>query len=277
MQSLGGLERVLEILQASSPSSQPGARIPAAAPRGLHVVLDRVSFSYPNRPEELVLDEVSISLEPGIRTALVGPSGSGKTSLVSLLLGFYRPTSGTLRLDGRDLGMWSEEELTGSIGWVPQEPALFGFTVYQNLVFGNPAATRDLVASAIAKWRFLDFVERLPHGLDTTLGEHGTQLSGGQRQRLAIAIALLRRPALLVLDEATSGLDSETEGQVFDAIRSDLPETTVLIISHRLSTVRDASKVYVISMGRIVEEGTHEELRKGRGLYEQYVIRQALG
>jgi ABC-type multidrug transport system fused ATPase/permease subunit len=170
----------------------------------------------------------------------------------------------------------SDAHLRQLVAWVPQEPTLFGFTVIENLLLGNPLLLRDEALKTLRSWDFLDFIETLELGFDTLLGENGTLLSGGQRQRLAIARALLRRPALLLLDEATSGLDSETERQVLQAIRSHVPLVTLVVISHRLSTVRDADTIYVLTEGRVVESGTHQELTSNTGLYRQYAERQTL-
>lgn len=196
---------------------------------------------------------------------------------MQLLLSFYRPTDGEILFDDRPLASLTDEEIRSSVAWVPQEPYLFGFTIYENLMFGNQVCSREQLLKTLPQWEFLDFIDTLPEGVDTVLGEHGAQLSGGQRQRIAIARALLRRPSLLILDEATSGLDSESETQVLRAIRAWLPESTVLLISHRLATVQNANVTYVLHEGRILQHGTHEELRHTEGLYKQYVTRQALG
>jgi ABC-type multidrug transport system fused ATPase/permease subunit len=278
MQSLGGLERVFELIEggdrADTPTNYPRTEVRA---KSVHVELNHVSFSYPDRPDAQVLDRISLQLLPGQTTALVGPSGSGKSSIVQLLLSFYSSNSGDILIDGRPLSSLSEQEIRTSVAWVPQEPHLFGFTIYENLMFGNRVSSREQLLKVLPKWEFLDFIETLPEGTDTVLGEHGAQLSGGQRQRIAIARALLRKPSLLILDEATSGLDSDSEAQVLAAIRAWLPESTVLLISHRLATVQSADVTYVMHEGRILQHGTHEQLRSAEGLYKQYVTRQALG
>jgi ABC-type multidrug transport system fused ATPase/permease subunit len=163
------------------------------------------------------------------------------------------------------------------VAWVPQEPQLFSMSIYENLMLGNDEILRDETLKTVSGWDFMDFIEPLEHGIDTMIGEHGALLSGGQRQRIAIARALLRKPALLVLDEATSGLDSHTEASVMKVVRHHIPSATILVISHRLSTVRDADSIYVINEGRVFESGTHDSLSARQGLYREYVAKQALG
>lgn len=281
MQSIGGLERVFELLDGDSAreeSSEVGKPRESLGQQieGPAICFSDVSFAYPLRPNTAILNGVSVTLEGGRTTALVGPSGSGKSSMVQLLLRFYPRTSGAITIAGRAIEEFSEEELRALIAWVPQEPHLFGFTIYENLLFGNHTLSREYVTAQLAGWRFMDFIKDLPQGLDTLLGEQGAQLSGGQRQRVAIARALLRRPQVLLLDEGTSGLDSEVEEYVLHAIKQNLPRSTVLVISHRLATVHRADKIIVIEDGKVVEEGGHTDLCAGTGLYSQYVRRQAL-
>jgi ATP-binding cassette subfamily B protein len=213
---------------------------------------------------------------PDLIIHISGPSGAGKSSIVQLLLRFYPRASGTITIAGRALEEFGEEELRALIAWVPQEPHLFGFTIYENLLFGNHSLSLQYVTEQLAGWRFMDFIQDLPQGLDTLLGEQGAQLSGGQRQRVAIARALLRRPQVLLLDEGTSGLDSEVEESVLHTIKEYLPRSTVLLISHRLATVHRADKIVVIEDGKVIEEGSHAALCAGTGLYSQYARRQAL-
>ncbi len=276
MQSIGGLERVFELMDSSTPLAAPSMREPGRI-EGITVEVRDVFFSYPSRPSQPVLDGLTFSVKAGQMTGLVGPSGSGKSSLAQLLLKFYAPTRGHITLNGIDLADINEDAVRESIAWVPQDPCLFGFTVFENLIFGNEKLLRQEAERLVQSWKFMDFAAALPDGIDTQLGEQGTQLSGGQRQRLAIARAILRKPSLLILDEATSGLDSETEAQVLDAIRLAIPEATLLVISHRLSTVRGAVSIVVINEGRVFEQGTHEDLKSRRGLYQEYAMRQALG
>lgn len=276
MQSIGGLERVFELMDSSTLLDAPTIREPARI-EGIAIEIRDVSFSYPSRLSQTVLDGLTFSIKAGQMTGLVGPSGSGKSSLAQMLLKFYRPDRGHIILNGVDLADISEDAVRESVAWVPQDPCLFGFTVFENLIFGNEKLLREEAERLVQSWKFMDFVAALPDGIDTQLGEQGTQLSGGQRQRLAIARAILRKPSLLILDEATSGLDSETEAQVLEAIRATIPEATLLVISHRLSTVRGAGSIVVINAGRVFEQGTHEDLKSRHGLYQEYAVRQALG
>lgn len=300
MQSMGGLERVFELLSPrdDGDTDRPPEQLYAdrAAPNvspsewgresngdgvAVGVLCNGISFAYPSRDSEYALNDFSCCIEPGLTTALVGPSGAGKSSVAQLLCGLYTPTGGTISLsiEGKSYPL---AELLGSslkrlISWVPQEPQLFGFSVLENLLLGNATLVRDEVVKTIRSWGFLDFVDSLDLGFDTILGEHGASLSGGQRQRIAIARALLRKPGLLILDEATSGLDSESEASVMRAIRQYIPEATILVISHRLATVHRADTIIVMQDGRVVEQGTHASLVQANGLYQQYSEQQSLG
>lgn len=277
MQSIGGLERVFELIGEGESRSTVRERARVTSHGPVSLSFENVSFAYPTRPEVPVLDRLTFSVAPGSITGLVGPSGSGKSTIAQLLLKLYTPTSGAILLNGLPLESISDDEIRNSIAWVPQDPFLFAFSVYDNLTFGNEQLERREVERLVASWQFLDFIASLPDGIDTQLGEQGLQLSGGQRQRLAIARAILRRPGLLILDEATSGLDSQTEQQVIEAIRLVIPSSTLFIISHRLATVRHANPIIVMSDGAVFEQGSHDELRHRQGLYQQYVARQALG
>jgi ABC-type multidrug transport system fused ATPase/permease subunit len=281
MQSVGGLERVFELLDGDSARGEcrevrSSTSVLTQQVEGPTICFSDVSFAYPSRPNSGVLNGVTLTLDGGKTTALVGPSGAGKSSIVQLLLRFYPRVSGTITISERALEDFSEEEVRALIAWVPQEPHLFGFTIYENLVFGNNTLSREDISEHLAGWRFMDFIKDLPEGLDTLLGEQGAQLSGGQRQRVAIARALLRRPPVLILDEGTSGLDSEVEETVLQTIKEHLPRSTVLLISHRLATVHRAEQIVVIEDGKVIEEGSHAQLSAGTGLYSQYARRQAL-
>ena len=286
LQGLGGLERVLQLIEPSNftqnvvtTESQrlvTNGGTKESPAEASSVVFNGVTFAYPARVELAALRGLSCTIESGSCTAFVGPSGSGKSTLVQLLCKFYAPQEGVITLDGVSLADVSDEVVRRRIAWVPQDATLFGFSVLDNLLLGNVSLTREEAINVVREWPFLDFVQTLKSGFDTALGEQGALLSGGQRQRLAIARAMLRKPALLLLDEATSGLDSETESEVMCAIREYLPQTTLVVISHRLSSVKDADRIYVLEDGVVVESGTHNELSTRAGLYQQYAERQSL-
>jgi subfamily B ATP-binding cassette protein MsbA len=198
---------------------------------------------------------------------LVGPSGAGKTTLASLLPRFWDVTSGRITIDGIDVRELSFADLRGAIGVVPQEPALFSGTVRENIAYANPSAREQEIIAAARAAHALEFIERLPNGLDTRVGERGVKLSGGQRQRIAIARVFVKDPAIVVLDEATSSLDAESERLIEEAMVELLRGRSTLIIAHRLSTVRRADRVIALDGGRVVEEGTHEALLRANGLY----------
>lgn len=279
VQSLGGLSRVFEIIERtpavpifSEVRSGVGDNASTEAER-IGVRLRAVSFGYGSE-REAVLNHIDIDLLPGTTTALVGISGSGKTSLVSLLLGFYGPHSGNLEFY-RGNGSQIEPEAV-RIGWAPQEPSLFSLSVKENLLYGRPSATLAEMRTACEIAGCLELVESLPHGFDSQIGERGVSLSGGQRQRLAIVRAILQKPQLLILDEATSGLDSKAEDELAERIRTWLPNLTILLISHRLATVKRAESIIVLDRGRVVQKGTHGDLTAREGLYRDHAVRQSL-
>ena len=242
------------------------------------MAFDGITFAYPAAPDQPVLYDLSFDIAPGQRVAIVGPSGAGKSTIFQLLLRFYDPTAGAVRLDGVDLRQAAPPDLRGRIALVAQEPTLFSASAFDNIRFGRPGATIEQVRAAAAAANALEFIERLPNGFDTHLGEKGVRLSGGQRQRLAIARAILRDPALLLLDEATSALDAESEQLVQEALERVMPGRTTLIIAHRLATVRSADRILVLDGGRLVEDGTHETLSrqtdKPGGLYARLAALQ---
>jgi len=270
-EALGAASRVFELLDTRATVAEPNAPLPLAKPVRGDVRLVNVSFSY--SPDLApTLEDVSLHIAPGEVVALVGPSGAGKTTVASLIPRFWDVTEGHIELDGIDIRKLSFADLRGAIGMVPQEPALFSGTIRENIAYARPdeAGPRPTDAEIIAAARAAhawEFIERLPEGLDTRVGERGVKLSGGQRQRLAIARVFLKNPAVVVLDEATSSLDTESERAVESAMEDLLRHRSTLIIAHRLSTVRRADRVVVLERGRVVEEGTHASLIEQGGLF----------
>jgi ATP-binding cassette subfamily B protein len=265
--TLGATQRVRELLREEPEEDEVAALAAAAAqepagPRRLRgdVVFEDVSFSYPSRKEVEVLRGASLEAHAGQRIALVGPSGAGKSTVVALLLRFYEPDQGHILIDGRDARDYGLHELRSQMAIVPQDVLLFGGTVAENIAYGRPGATEEEIVEAARQANAHDFISSFPEGYQTRVGERGVQLSGGQRQRVAIARAILRDPAILILDEATSSLDSESESLVLQALDRLMQNRTALIIAHRLSTVRRADRIYVLKDGRTVESGTHDEL-----------------
>jgi subfamily B ATP-binding cassette protein MsbA len=267
-EAIGASERVFELLDARSSVAEPPHPVALPKPVRGRVAFEDVRFRYgPDLPE--VLDDVTFRIEPGEIVALVGPSGAGKTTIAGLLPRFYDVTSGSVSIDGIDVRSLSFADIRGSLAIVPQEPALFSGSVRDNIAYarlGDAAPTDDEIIAAARAAHALEFIDRLPQGLDTLVGERGVKLSGGQRQRIAIARVFLRDPAIVVLDEATSSLDNESERLIEAAMEELLRGRSTLIIAHRLSTVRRANRVLVLDSGRIVEEGPYEELVARGGL-----------
>ncbi len=267
-EAVGAAERVFEILEAEPEVTDPPVPVPLPRPVRGRVSFEGVSFRYlPGADAPEVLEEVTLSVAPGEVVALVGPSGAGKTTLVSLLPRFWDVSGGRILLDGIDIRSLALADLRAAVGMVPQEPALFSGTVAENIAYARPNASRADVEAAAMAAHAHEFVQLLPQGYDTLVGERGVKLSGGQRQRIAIARAVLKDPAVLVLDEATSSLDNESERLIEDALARLLIGRTTLIIAHRLSTVQRADRLVVLAGGRIVEEGKHAELLALNGLY----------
>jgi subfamily B ATP-binding cassette protein MsbA len=265
-EAVGAAQRVFELLEMKPTVAEPATPTPLVRPVRGALSLERVHFRYaPDLPP--ALDDVSFSIAPGEVVALVGPSGAGKTTVASLIPRFWDVTGGRIALDGVDVRDLSFADLRGSIGLVPQEPALFSGSVRENIAYARPDAGDDDVLAAARAAHAIEFIERLPAGLDTLVGERGVKLSGGQRQRIALARVFLKDPAVVVLDEATSSLDNESERLVEEAMEELLRGRSTLIIAHRLRTVRRADRVLVLDRGRIVEEGTHEDLSIGAGVY----------
>jgi subfamily B ATP-binding cassette protein MsbA len=257
---------VFELLGMRPTVEEPSDPVPLPRPVRGAVTFDQVTFRYGDDLPE-VLRDVSLAIAPGEVVALVGPSGAGKTTVASLLPRFWDVVAGRVTLDGRDVRTLSFADLRGSVGIVPQEPVLFSGTVHENIAYGRPdASAADVVAAARAA-HAAEFIDRLPDGYETRVGERGVKLSGGQRQRLAIARVFLKDPAVVVLDEATSSLDSESERLVEEAMEDLLRGRSTLIIAHRLTTVLRADRVVVLDRGRVVEEGTHGTLMTHEGVY----------
>ena len=263
----GAAERLAE-LRAEPPSiAEPANPKPLPRPVKGAVSFEEVSFRYPTRTDSLALDRFNLAVAPGETVAIVGPSGAGKTTAFNLLLRFYDPEKGAIRLDGIDIRELALSDLRRSLAIVPQDPTLFSASVADNIRYGRPEATDGEVRAAAEAASALGFIEALPNGFATDLGARGVRLSGGQRQRIAIARALLCDPAVLLLDEATSALDAESEQAVQQALDRVMHKRTTLVIAHRLATVQKADRILVIDEGRVVDVGNHADLVRRGGLY----------
>jgi subfamily B ATP-binding cassette protein MsbA len=274
-EAVGAAERVFEILEMRPDIADPESPAQLALPARGSVAFEGVSFRYQSDPSlPWTLDSIDLHCAPGEVVALVGPSGGGKTTLVSLLPRFWDVNRGRVLLDGIDVRNLRLAALRSAIGIVPQDPALFSGTIRENIAYAQPGASSAEVEAAARGAHAHEFIERLPQGYDTIVGERGIKLSGGQRQRVAIARAILKNPSVLILDEATSNLDTESERLIEDAMGKLLVGRTTLIIAHRLSTVRRADRLVVLDRGRIVEEGSHADLLEAGGLYARLYRRQ---
>jgi ATP-binding cassette subfamily B protein len=265
----GATERLLELLAARSDIRNPAhpRPLPARSSNGAALALHDLTFAYPSRQDTAALDHVSLAIRPGETVAVVGPSGAGKTTLFQLLLRYYDPQSGSITLDGVDIRDLDLHTLRGAIGIVPQDTVIFSADAMENIRYGRPEATDEEVIAVAKLAAAHEFIERLPQGYRSFLGERGVRLSGGQRQRIAIARALLKNPPLLLLDEATSALDAESERLVQGALEAAMVGRTTVIIAHRLATVQRADRIVVMEDGRVVETGTHASLVAMGGIY----------
>jgi len=267
--AVGASERVLEILaeqgeDISMVENDNGIKQPIKG----DLAFNDVVFAYPSRPEITVLKGISFNADAGQRVAIVGPSGSGKSTMASLILQFYHPQSGSILFDGKPADNYSLTDIRNQVAIVPQDVLLFGGTIMENIAYGRLNASKEDIMQAAKRANANQFISSFPEGYETVVGERGVKLSGGQRQRIAIARALLKNPAILILDEATSSLDSESERLVQEALEELMKDRTSIIIAHRLSTIREADKIVVIEKGNIIESGSHLELiNNEQGLY----------
>jgi ATP-binding cassette subfamily B protein len=275
LRAAGATERLMELLAARSPVAEaPVPRTLPPAQAGSQVELRGVRFHYPSRPHTAALADVNLVVKPGETVAIVGPSGAGKTTVFQLLLRFYDASAGRVLVDGVDVREAPLAELRGRIGIVPQDSVIFSASAMDNIRYGRPGATDAEVVAAAKAAHAHAFIEALPGGYQSFLGERGVRLSGGQRQRISIARAMLKNPPLLLLDEATSALDAESERMVQAALEAAMADRTTLVIAHRLATVQRADRIVVMEAGQIVDQGTHSELVARGGLYARLAAMQ---
>ncbi|MFD3275630.1 ABC transporter ATP-binding protein [Aquirufa echingensis] len=272
--TIGSSDRILEILQDPSEIDLVSQTSSKAIEFG-KISIEDLHFSYPSRPTVEILKGISIDIEPGQKIAIVGTSGTGKSTLAQLMMRFYEPNAGQIKLNGRNIQEYSVSDWRDMLALVPQEVLLFGGTIRENITYGKPGASQEEIEFAAEQAFAKEFIESFPEKWDTMVGERGVKLSGGQRQRIAIARAILRDPKFLILDEATSALDSESEKWVQSALEELMKNRTSLIIAHRLSTIRSADQIIVMEEGKILEQGNHETLMKIKnGVYRNMVTLQ---
>ena len=262
----GAMERTVELLDSRPSIVTPANPIELKVPRG-QIRFEHLSFNYPSRPDTRALADFQLEIAPGEAVAFVGPSGAGKSTVFQLLLRFYDPSAGRILIDGIDIALADPSAVRAHIGLVPQETVIFGTTARENIRYGRPGASDAEIEAAARAAAADEFIARLPEGYDTFLGERGARLSGGQKQRIAIARAILKNPPILLLDEATNSLDSESERLVQDALDALMRNRTTLVIAHRLATAINCDRIVVIDRGRIVGMGRHEELLRDNALY----------
>ena len=266
--ALGATDRVFELIDGTIESIELNNQVPSSTHSQGEIEFNNISFNYPSRPDFTVLQDVSFKIRSGETVALVGSSGSGKTTIASLILRFYDPLSGEIRIDGKDTRQLSITELRKQIALVPQDVILFAGSIRDNIAYGKPGATEAEIEEAAKKANAFDFIASFPDKFDTLVGERGIQLSGGQRQRIAIARAVLKNPSILILDEATSSLDSESELLVQEALDKLMVGRTSVVIAHRFSTIKNADKIVVLQNGKVQEMGAHQDLiQNEQGLY----------
>jgi ATP-binding cassette subfamily B protein len=265
------MERLTELLMTVPAIRSPAEPVSFPAGRLGSIRFDRVSFSYPSRPDVLAVDGFSLDVAPGEHIAFVGPSGAGKSTIFQLLIHFYHVKAGRILIDGVDIAKANPQDIRKRVGIVPQETVIFGASAKENIRFGRPDATDDEVMAAAGAASAHEFIEKLPQGYATFLGEKGARLSGGQKQRIAIARAVLKDPPILLLDEATSSLDVENERLVQDALHLLQQNRTTMVIAHRLSTVLEADRIVVIDEGKVQDIGCHTELLEHNDLYARMV------
>ncbi len=266
--AIGATENLLEIFDEEKEEGELKANSTNVSQGTIQ--FDNIDFSYPNRPDIQVLKKLSFEIKSGEQVALVGPSGTGKSTITALILKFFEVNNGEILIDGKSIKSYNLKDLRSAMAIVPQDVVLFGGSIYDNILYGNPEATKKDVEAAAQKANAAEFIEGFPEGYQTIVGERGVQLSGGQRQRIAIARAILKNPKILILDEATSSLDSQSEQLVQQALDELMKGRTSLVIAHRLSTIQKADNILVLQDGKLVESGNHEKLtQKEGGLYKE--------